>query len=55
MDFDAMTPQNASAHLAGSLAAIDKEDSLAEENPSAPPRWLVHKTPLGLETLWERR
>ena len=28
MDFDSMTPQDASAHLAGSLAAINKENFL---------------------------
>jgi hypothetical protein len=45
MDFDSMTPQDASAHLAGSLAAINKENFLAGENPSATTRWLVHTTP----------
>jgi hypothetical protein len=49
MDFDSMTPQDASAHLAGSLAAIDKENFLARKNRAATKPWLVHTTPLRLE------
>jgi hypothetical protein len=50
MDFDSMTPQEASAHLAGSLAAIDKENFLARKNGAATKPWLVHTTPLRLES-----
>jgi hypothetical protein len=50
MDFDSMTPQDASARLAGSLAAIDKENFLAVANRSATKRWgAMHTTPLRLE------
>ena len=45
MDFDSVTPQDASAHRAGSLAAIDKENFSARENRSTTKRWLVHTTP----------
>ena len=38
MDFDSMIPRDASARLAGNLAAIDKENFLADENRSATKR-----------------
>jgi hypothetical protein len=50
MDFVSMTPQDASARIAGSLAAIDKENFLAVANRSATKRWgAMHTTPLRLE------
>jgi hypothetical protein len=52
-----MIPQDAGAHLAGHLAAIDKENFLARKNRSATKRWgAIHTTPLRLENpLGERQ
>jgi len=50
MDFDSTIPQEASANLAGCLAAIDEENFLADENRSATKRWLVHTIPPRLES-----
>src|SRR5437773_12168133 len=53
MHFDSMTPQDARAHPAGSLAAIDEENFLAIENRAAKGWWLVHPAPPKLERpLW---
>ena len=41
MHFDSMTPQNGSAHLAGSLAAINEENFLASKNRAATKRWWI--------------
>jgi hypothetical protein len=38
MDFDSMTPQDASALLAGSLAPIDEENFLTRKNRAATKR-----------------
>ena len=41
MHFDSMTPQNGSAHLTGSLAAINEENFLASKNRAATKRWWI--------------
>ena len=41
MHFDSMTPQDGSAHLAGSLAAINEENFLASKNRAATKRWWI--------------
>jgi hypothetical protein len=53
MHFDSMTPQDARAHVACSLTAIDEENFLAIENRAAKGWWLVHPAPPNLERpLW---
>ena len=44
MHFDSMTPQYGSAHLAGSLAAIDEKNFLAK-NRAATKRWSIIHNP----------
>ncbi len=39
MHFDSMAPQDGSAHLAGSLTAIDEENFFASKNRAATKRW----------------
>jgi hypothetical protein len=51
MHFDSMAPQDRSAHVACSLAAIDEENFLAIENRAAKGWWLVHPAPPKLERL----
>ena len=45
MHFDSMTPQNGSAHLTGSLAAIDEENFLASKNRAATKQWWIIHNP----------
>ena len=53
MHFDSMTPQDRSTRVAGSLAAIDEENSLVIENRAAKRWWLVHPALPKLERpLW---
>jgi hypothetical protein len=41
MHFDSMTPQNGSAHLTRSLAAINEENFLASKNRAATKQWWI--------------
>jgi hypothetical protein len=50
MNLDAVTAQDASAHVATALMRIDEENLLVIENRAAP-KWLVHTAPTKLTPL----